>query len=96
MNNMIIRDETTDDIAAVQRGNLAAFDTPEEETIIDALREQVDDAIFLVAEQDSEIVGNIVFSPVEVIGFPDAKLMKMGKREHRHPAGMEPSQRHHP
>lgn len=78
MTSLIIRDETKDDIAGVRQVNLAAFETPEEADILDALREHARDPIFLVAEQDGEIIGNIVFTSVELVGFPEAKLMGLG------------------
>lgn len=78
MTNVIIRDETDNDIAAVRHVNLEAFVTHEEADITDALRDRVEDGVFLVAEQNGEIVGNIVFSPVELVGFANARLMALG------------------
>ena len=61
---MRIRSEEPTDIAKVRAVNLAAFDTPAEADLVDALRVQATPVISLVAAVDDAIVGHILFSPV--------------------------------
>lgn len=61
-----IREETDRDHDAVRALNLAAFDSADEADLVDALREQASPAISLVAEHQGDIVGHIMFTPVEV------------------------------
>ncbi len=44
--------------------NLAAFESSTEADLVDALRRQATPLISLVAEDDANIVGHILFSPV--------------------------------
>ncbi len=78
MENSTIRNEIESDATAVRHVNLAAFETPEEADLVDALRNSAEGFFSQVAEQDGEIVGNIVFSPVELVGFADAKIIALG------------------
>ena len=64
----MIREEAADDAAAVRAVNDDAFGSPLEGGIVDALRVACDDRLSLVAEQDGNIVGHILFTPVEVAG----------------------------
>lgn len=68
---MQIRDETTDDIAAITAVTIAAFATLEisnhtEQFIIAALRDAGALTFSLVAEVDGRVVGHIAFSPVTI------------------------------
>lgn len=66
--NIIIRPEKPGDYEAVRRVNLAAFDTPTEADLADAMRdtpEYVPD-LSLVAVVDGEILGHALFSEVTV------------------------------
>jgi putative acetyltransferase len=72
-----IRLEKPDDLAQVRTLNEQAFETPAEATIVDALRENCDDLLSLVAEDDGRIVGHIVFSPTVIEG-PASRLDGMG------------------
>ena len=65
---MRIRSEEPTDIAKVRAVNLAAFDTPAEADLVDALRIQATPVISLVAVVDDAIVGHILFSPVTLEG----------------------------
>ena len=78
MSGPTIRRESERDRAAIRQVNLAAFETPEEADIVDALREQAGGFFSLVAEIDGEIVGSIVFSATEFVGVPDARLTGLG------------------
>ena len=65
---MQIRAERTADHAAVRALNEAAFDSPAEAGLVDALRAQASPTISLVAEVDGEIAGHIMFSPMRLDG----------------------------
>jgi putative acetyltransferase len=72
---MIVRPEQAPDVAAVRAVNLAAFPTPAEADLVDALRNQARPLVSLVAELDGEIVGHILFSPVTLDAQPALRLM---------------------
>jgi putative acetyltransferase len=64
--SLIIRTEGEGDEAAIRRVNEAAFGRPGEGAVVDALRAAGAVTLSLVAESEGEIVGHILFSPVEV------------------------------
>jgi putative acetyltransferase len=71
MNNIQIRDESTDDIAAITALTIAAFETLEisnhtEQFIVAALRAVGALTVSLVAEIEGRVVGHIAFSPVTI------------------------------
>ncbi|MEX2223069.1 MAG: N-acetyltransferase [Candidatus Rokuibacteriota bacterium] len=72
---MRIRAEQPGDQAAVHAINAAAFETPAEANLVDALREQARPVVSLVAEQDGVIAGHIMFSPVVLPGYPALLIM---------------------
>ncbi len=72
---MLIRPEQEPDWPAVYAVNAAAFERPDEADLVDAVREQCCPIVSLVAEQDGEIVGHILFSPVTLSGHADAMIM---------------------
>lgn len=57
-----IRRETADDLRAIRSVNEAAFGTPEEADIVDALRAEGRTLVSLVAEADGRVVGHVLFS----------------------------------
>ena len=61
-----IRPETQADYDAVRNINEAAFETPTEAKLVDALRVSVAPYISLVAERDDDVLGHILFTPVTV------------------------------
>jgi putative acetyltransferase len=75
---MIIRDEQHADHPAVYAVNSSAFRSPAEANLVDFLRDQVEPIISLVAEDDNEIIGHILFSPVSLTGHSDARIMGLG------------------
>jgi putative acetyltransferase len=75
---MLIRAEKENDREAVHAVNVSAFETPSEANLVDALREQAKPNISLVAEDNGEVVGHIMFSPVSLSGYPDLKVMGLG------------------
>jgi len=73
--NIRIRLEEPKDYMAVHAVNEAAFETSAEANLVDALREGANPVISLVAEDDEEVVGHIMFSPVRLSGYADLKIM---------------------
>lgn len=75
---MLIRAEKQDDRDAVHAVNISAFETPSEASLVDTLREQEQPVVSLVAEDNGEIVGHIMFFPVSLSGYPNLKVMGLG------------------
>ena len=75
---MFIRAEGESDRSAVYGVNVAAFETRLEADLVDALREQAEPLISLVAEESGGIIGHILVSPVSISNHPEAKLMAIG------------------
>ena len=71
-----IREETNADRNAIYEINAAAFPTEAEAKLVDALRVSADPFVSLVAEEDDEIIGNIVFTPVALASFGVYRLLK--------------------
>ena len=61
-----LRPELPSDVPAIRRVNVAAFPSPAEANLVDALRTNGAATLSLVAERDGRIVGHILFSPVTV------------------------------
>ena len=72
---MEIRAETEDDFGWVRELNLAAFEGSAEADLVDGLRQNASPVISLVAEEEGQIVGHILFSPVSHSEHPDLKVM---------------------
>jgi len=72
---MLIRTEEEKDWAAVHDLNSSVFETSVEADLVDSLRERARPVISLVAEDDENIVGHIMFSPVYLSDHPDTKIM---------------------
>lgn len=72
---MLIREEEKTDWAAVYAVNVAAFPTPAEAHLVEALRQQAELVISLVAIEDQAVVGHIMFTPVTLLGHHDLSLM---------------------
>jgi putative acetyltransferase len=70
-----IRPEQPEDAPAIDAVNRAAFDQPAEATLVALLREQAAPLISLVADDDGEIVGHVLFSPVTLTGHGEASIM---------------------
>ena len=76
---MLIRPEETGDIDRVWKINAQAFETEAEAKLVDELRESCKPYISLVAEVDAELVGHILFTPVELAGEGSGlKLVGLG------------------
>ena len=61
-----IRPERLEDCAAVRRVNELAFKGPNEAALVDALRAARAVVLSLVAVEQGDIVGHILFTPVEI------------------------------
>jgi putative acetyltransferase len=72
---MLIRAENENDRDAVFAVNLSAFEAPAEATLVNVLREQAQPVLSLVAEENGNVVGHIMFSPVSLSENPDIKVM---------------------
>ena len=72
---MIIRDERQGDTERIRGVNLAAFGTSTEADLVDALRRKATPLVSLVAEDDANVVGHILFSPVTLASKPGLILM---------------------
>jgi putative acetyltransferase len=70
-----IREERPIDAEQIRTVNLAAFETSTEADLVDALRRDAGPIISLVAEEDTNIVGHILFSPATLVGQPKLTLM---------------------
>ena len=74
---MRIRREEVQDIPKIHALNVAAFGSATEASIVERLRSDAHDVVSLVAEDNDEIVGHIMFSPVHVVGAPDLRAMAL-------------------
>jgi putative acetyltransferase len=74
---VLIRPEKHKDIAAIRNVNEQAFGSPAEADLVDALRRNGKATLSLVAEDDGQVVGHILFSPV-TIESGDARLVGVG------------------
>ena len=72
-----IRPERPDDNPAIRAINDAAFEQPAEGAVVDAIRAACPDILSLVAEEEGEVVGHILFSPAGAMG-PDGPVVGMG------------------
>jgi len=72
---MDIRVEQPDDIDNIRKVHLEAFEANTEASLVDALRSSGIELVSLVAEEDSEIVGHILFSPVLLDGHNNIAIM---------------------
>lgn len=75
MSMILIREESSDDHEAVFNINTAAFPSPAEAELVDALRCQADPLLSLVACAGDLVVGHIMFSPVTLAGHPELPLL---------------------
>jgi len=73
--HMLIRAEKENERDAVYAVNASAFETKSEANLVDALLEKVQPVVSLVAVENGEVVGHIMFSPVFLSGYPNLKMM---------------------
>ena len=74
---MNIREEQASDFENVWEVNSEAFETEAEARLVNALRSSGSANVSLVAETETETVGHILFTPVELSGSEN-KLRIMG------------------
>ena len=72
---MLVRPETENDWNAVRAVNASAFETQAEANLVDNLRNQAAPVVSLVAVDEEDIVGHIMFSPVSLAGCADINMM---------------------
>lgn len=84
-----IRPERFADLDAIRSVNVAAFGRRTEAALVDRLRDQSRPIVSLVAEEEGEAVGHILFTPVTLSGQDDLNAMALGpmavipERQHR-------------
>src|SRR4029450_405509 len=61
-----IRDERPADIASIRRVNTRAFGRDQEANIVDALRANGASLLSLIAVEEKDVIGHVMFSPVTV------------------------------
>ncbi len=66
----MIRLERSRDLQAIRHVNTLAFERGDEADLVDALRDAADPYISLVALQDEEVVGHIVFTAMTLVDGP--------------------------
>ena len=66
MSEIVFREERPSDAASVRAINVAAFDSPAEAGLVEALHAAGAMTLALVAEDAGEVVGHIAFSPVTI------------------------------
>ena len=64
--SIVIRPETSADLKAIRRVNCLAFGQDSEAWLVDALREGGYFRVSLVADQDGQVVGHILFSDLSI------------------------------
>jgi len=74
---MNIREEQLSDIEKVYEINSDAFGRDNEPNLVNALRARLSSYISLVADDNANVIGHIMFTPVELSGSED-KLKIMG------------------
>lgn len=74
---MKIREEQPSDVESIWKINLDAFETDVEANLVNALRGSGCTYVSLVAELKNQVVGYILFTPVELVGN-GGKLRIMG------------------
>ncbi len=75
---MRIRKELPEDIEAIYKLNVAAFESTAEAVLVNKLRETGELTLSLVAVDESEIVGHIAFSSVNIAGSNKPNLCALG------------------
>ncbi len=75
---MLIRTEQAGDFSAVYDINAAAFSSTAEAELVEELRGKVSPYISLVAEEEGQISGHIMFAPVHLSGHESLKIMSLG------------------
>lgn len=72
---MLIRIEEEKDWIAVHSLNASVFKTETEANLVDSLRKKTHPLVSLIAEDNTIIVGHIMFTPVSLSGHTNIKIM---------------------
>lgn len=72
------RAESQNDASDIRNINRLAFGGPEEARLVEQLRGEVAPLVSLVLESDGQMIGHILFSPVELEQYPDLRIMGLG------------------
>ncbi len=75
---MHIREETSEDVFAVRELITAAFGGTMEAELVDSIRQRGVHIISLVAVQDEDVVGYVLFSPVHIETRHELPVMGLG------------------
>jgi putative acetyltransferase len=78
MNPIEIRAEEAKDWPRVRAMNTASFETSLEADLVDALRKEANPVLSLVADDGTDVLGHILFSPVSLTGQNAAKIAGLG------------------
>ena len=78
--SIVIRPETPADVAGIAAVNRAAFETADEARLVDTLRAETRPFISLVADYYGTVCGHILFTPVTLPGFSEAKFLGLAPR----------------
>jgi len=62
-----IKEESPEDLAAIERVNELAFDRRDEAQLVEALRRSQKISLSLVAVEDGQVEGHILFSPMRIL-----------------------------
>jgi putative acetyltransferase len=65
---LVIRHETASDREAVFRVEAAAFAEDTEAHLVDQLRDNGHSLLSLVADEDGQVIGHLMFSPMTIVG----------------------------
>jgi putative acetyltransferase len=63
-----VRPERSEDISAIRAVHDAAFGRPDEGKLVDALRTEGCARVSVVADEEGQVVGHILFSALEIVG----------------------------
>jgi putative acetyltransferase len=85
---MILRTEQPRDPTGIRTVHLAAFGSPAEANLVDELRAVARPLVSWVAEEDGQILGHVLFSPVTLTGHSELNLLGLAPL-----AVLPPSQR---
>lgn len=72
---MLVRFENERDYSAVFQLNAAAFPSDAEARLVEVLRNLANPVLSLVAEEQGQVIGHIMFTPVSLSTFPEFKIM---------------------
>jgi putative acetyltransferase len=72
---MIVRPELPQDPPGIRSVHLEAFESAAEANLVDELRAVARPLVSWVAEEDGQILGHILFSPVSLTGHPELYLL---------------------